>query len=86
MKFYLANFTKSLEYAQKGYSIDSTNTGILESLGDNLSYLGQNKEALYYYKKWFEMLKNQGGIALNNTHRIAYAYWKMVSRRIGLLF
>jgi TolB-like protein len=75
-EFYLANFTKSLEYAQKGYSIDSTNTGILESLGDNLSYLGQNKEALYYYKKWFEMLKNQGGIALNNTHRIAYAYWK----------
>jgi TolB-like protein len=84
-EFYLANFSKSIEFGIKGYSIDSTNEEILQFLGDNYAWIGRYEESLKYYKKWIERLKTQGAPALsnpfnsnlyNNMHRIGYSYWQ----------
>jgi TolB-like protein len=73
---WLANFNKSIEFAEKGYAIDSTDVGILEMLGMDYAWLGQYKESLKYYKKWLEILKTKGELSINDMHRIGYVYWQ----------
>jgi TolB-like protein len=75
-ELWVGNFNKSVEYGEKGYAIDSTNGGILLDLGHNYLFLGQFKESLRYYKKWFDRLKAQGEFNINNMYRIGYAYWQ----------
>jgi TolB-like protein len=75
-EYFLENFNKSIEFGVKGLAIDSTNYGIVEFLGFDYSWLGNHKESLKYFKKWFERLKTQGILTANNMHRIGYAYWK----------
>jgi TolB-like protein len=84
-EFSLANFSKSIEYGIKGYAIDSTNEEILQFLGGNYARIGQYEESLKYYKKWIEVLKTQGALAIsspfnsnlyNNMHRVGYSYWQ----------
>jgi len=76
------NYINANGYLKKGYAIDSTNVDILNNLGFNYMSLGQFKESLKYYKKWFERLKVIGNLTtnnmyrLNNMHRIGYVYWK----------
>ncbi len=76
------NYINANEYLKKGYAIDSTNVDILNNLGFNYMSLGQFKESLKYYNKWFERLKVIGNLTsnnmyrLNNMHRIGYVYWK----------
>jgi TolB-like protein len=76
VEFWLANFNKSIEYAEKGYAIDSTNKGILFCLGLNYAWLGQYEESLKYYKKYSERLKTNGEFIRGAMHRIGYAYWQ----------
>jgi TolB-like protein len=75
-EYWLANFNKSVEFGVKGYAIDSTNYGILKLLGKNYEGLRQYEESLKYFKKWFERLKTQKELSLDNMHRIGYAYWQ----------
>lgn len=72
-EFWLANFSKSLEYAKKVNALDSND---VFWLGTAYSWLGQYKESLKYYKKYFERLKAQGIIDINGMHRIGYVYWQ----------
>jgi tetratricopeptide (TPR) repeat protein len=76
VEFWLANFNKSIEFAEKGYAIDSTNEDILFLLGHNFAWLGQYEESLKYYKKYYERLKTNGGLNTGAMHRIGYAYWQ----------
>jgi TolB-like protein len=84
-EFFLANFSKSIEFGIKGYAIDSTNEEILQFLGINYAWLGRYEESLKYYKKWLERLKTQDAQAIsspfnsnlyNNMHRIGYSFWQ----------
>src|SRR5664280_1659883 len=76
VEFWLANFNKSIEFAEKGYAIDSTNEDILYCLGHNYSWLGKYKESLKYYKKYYERLITHGALTTGGMHRIGYAYWQ----------
>ena len=58
---------KRLEFLEKGYSIDSTNTSILLNLGDYYVGIGQFKESLRYYKKYLDRLKEQSIISVNTN-------------------
>ena len=73
VEFWLANFNKSIEYAEKGYAIDSTDAYFL---GMNYAWLGQYEKSLKYYKKYYERLKTQGKLNTGGMHRIGYAYWQ----------
>ena len=75
-EFWHTNFNKSIEYAEKGYAIDSTNKGILYYLGLNYAWLGQYEESLKYYKKYYERLKTTGEILIDGMHRIGYVFWQ----------
>jgi TolB-like protein/Flp pilus assembly protein TadD len=75
-EFFYCNFEKTIEFLEKGYTIDSNNVEILNRLGFNYMLLGQYEEALKYYKKWYERLKALGTLDLTNMHRIGYTYWK----------
>jgi TolB-like protein len=76
IQFWLANFNKSNEYGEKGYTIDSTNLDILVMLGMGYAWLGQYKESLKYYKKYIEILKPQAGVIINYSPGIGYTYWQ----------
>jgi TolB-like protein/Tfp pilus assembly protein PilF len=75
-EFWLGNFSKSIEYAEKYHAIDSTNEDVLFFLGQDYTWLGQYQESLEYYKKIYEMLKARGVVDFNMMHRIGYAYWQ----------
>ena len=75
-EYWLENFNKSIEFGVKGYAIDSKNYGILYIIGFGYSWLGQYKESLKYFKKWFERLKTQERLSTNSMHHIGYAYWQ----------
>jgi len=85
-EFWLENFNKSLELEKRGYEVDSTNTLILEFIALDYQWLGQFRESLKYFKKWFERLNSTGVQAtsyyykdnylFNMMHRIGYIYWK----------
>jgi tetratricopeptide (TPR) repeat protein len=75
-EFWLANFNKSIEYAKKGLAIDSNNYWIERYLGPSYEVLGQHEESLKYYKKWFEILKINGEISIQQISGLGYAYLK----------
>ena len=75
-EFWFENFNKSIEYAEKGYAIDSTNVGILSTLGMDFAWTGRYKESLKYYKKWMGSLKAKGELSIQNLHRLGYIYWQ----------
>jgi tetratricopeptide (TPR) repeat protein len=68
------NLNKSLELAEKGYAIDSTNKDILGDLANDYQFLGQYKESLKYYKKWLERMKIIGINPIANFQRLEYVY------------
>jgi TolB-like protein len=78
LQLWCDNAQKRLEFLEKGYSIDSSNTSILKALGDYYLDLGtgQFKESLRYYRKYVDKLKEQGIISVNTVHRVAYIYLK----------
>jgi tetratricopeptide (TPR) repeat protein len=59
-EYYRADFCKSLEYATKAYSIDSTQVNVILSLGRGYEMIGRYKESLKYFKKWIELRKTTG--------------------------
>ena len=71
------NSQKSLEFLKKGYSIDSTNTLILEYLTDYYWGIGQYKEGLRFYEKYSNRLKEQGILRVNNMQQIGYIFWNI---------
>jgi TolB-like protein/Tfp pilus assembly protein PilF len=73
IEFWNANINKSIEYAEKVKAIDTTD---VFWLGTDYAWIGQYKESIKYYKKYFERLKVQGEIDVNGMHRIGYAYWQ----------
>jgi TolB-like protein/AraC-like DNA-binding protein len=72
-EYYGLNFYKSLEYARKAYSIDSTQVYVILSLGGNYEILGQYKESLKYFKKWVE-LRKATGVLSSFPSDIGYVY------------
>jgi tetratricopeptide (TPR) repeat protein len=73
-EFWLENFNKSIEFAERGYTIDSTNEDMLDMLGKGNAWLGQYKESLKYYKKELEILKKKGELDINGMASIGYVY------------
>ena len=73
IEFWNGNFNKSIEYAENVKAIDSSD---VFWLGTGYAWLGQYKESIKYYEKYFERLKAQGEIDVNGMHRIGYVYWK----------
>jgi TolB-like protein len=73
-EFWLENFNKSIEFAERGYAIDSTDLSALDMLGKGYAWLGKYKESLRYYKKKLEILKKRGEIDLNGMASIGYVY------------
>ena len=72
---WLNNFIKSIEFAIKGYAIDSTNTTSLINLGASYAELGQYEESLKYYNKWIKRSEIQGDEwFLVSWHRIGFVY------------
>jgi TolB-like protein/Tfp pilus assembly protein PilF len=76
IEYYQGDYENALEFLRKGYTIDSTDVGILEAFGFCYSFLDQFKESLKYYKKYVETKKALGQFDLEGTQRIGYAYWK----------
>ena len=70
------NWEKSIEFATKGYAIDSTDVNILDHLGYCYSFLGQFEESLKFYTKFIERKKALGQFYLLSAHRIGYTYAK----------
>jgi tetratricopeptide (TPR) repeat protein len=76
IEYWLGNFNKSIEFAEKGFAIDSTDEEILEYLADSYEGLGQYEESLKYYKKYVEKLKILGNLNISSMQRIGYVYWQ----------
>ncbi len=76
IEFWSENFNKSIEYGEKGYTIDSTNDDILKGLARNYELLGQYKESLKYYKKWLERKKTKDENPIADFQRLEYVYWQ----------
>jgi TolB-like protein len=74
--YWIANFSKSIEFAKKVYATDSINVDILNLLGFDYALLGQYKESFKYFKKFIERMKIQGGFESNEMHRIGYVFWQ----------
>jgi TolB-like protein len=70
------NDHKTIELEKKAFARDSTNYGILYTLGQVYEFLGQYKESLKYWEKLIEILKAKGGINIAGLQRIGYAYWQ----------
>ncbi len=68
------NYAKCIEICKKGYAIDSTNSGILVSLGKSYMFLGQFEESLKYFKKYIERLEELGNFDLKDMAEIGYVY------------
>jgi len=66
------NRTKANEYLLRGYCMDST---LSLDLAQNCWYLGQNKEALKYFKKAFEIWKVEGNLQLWELDDFGYVYY-----------
>ena len=71
------NYMKNIEFHEKSYAIDSTDTDIQWYIGYNYMFLGQHEEALKYFIKWIERRKVQNIHTLRaGMHRIGYVYWQ----------
>jgi TolB-like protein/Tfp pilus assembly protein PilF len=62
-----------IDMLKKVYHLDSTNGEIVFRIGETYSFLGNQKEALKYFEKCFDL----DVFLLNRFHRIAYAYWNI---------
>ena len=60
-----------IDELKKVYHLDSTNGETVYLIGETYSFLGNQKEALKYFEKCFDL----DVFILNRFHRIAYAYW-----------
>jgi tetratricopeptide (TPR) repeat protein len=59
-EFWQSNFNKSIEYGNKGFSMDSTHVGIIITLGRDYEMLGQAKVSLKYFSKWLDIRRTTG--------------------------
>ncbi|MCX6328974.1 MAG: hypothetical protein NTZ85_05585, partial [Bacteroidia bacterium] len=77
-EFYRGNFEKAIEYTEKGYSIDSTDsysfTFILLAL--NHIFLGNYEISLKYINKHLELLESLKQTDIGNEWIIGYIFWK----------
>jgi len=72
--FFMEDYNESIEYARKAIELGGTRAQLY--LASSLLQKGKYKESLEAYENWMKYLEEIGDISLNNTQRIAYAYWK----------
>jgi len=72
----LGNYSKAVEFGEKGYAIDSNYIPVVRDLGSYYLYFGQYKKSLSYHKKCIERLKAQGKIELYYMYLIGYSFWQ----------
>jgi len=77
------HFTTAAQWYQKAYEKDSTYTyffwtefDVLYELGSNLSLAGNDRESLYYFRKWLNSAEKREETKDNGLHRIGYAFWQ----------
>jgi len=70
------NFAKSMEIAQIGIAIDSSNINALLDVAYSYMFIDQFDEALLWFKRYVERLNSLGRTNINSMHRIGYAFWK----------
>jgi len=75
-EWFRGNYARSIEFLEKGYAIDSTDSYTLRSLGGYYLFLGQFEESLKHYAKYIERLEELGSIVLNDMVEIGYVYFK----------
>jgi TolB-like protein/Tfp pilus assembly protein PilF len=83
LEMYQENFGKAIEYSERSYFLDSTQTELLQNLGNFYWVTGQKETALDYYNKyisrsesfksklWFEEKTH----SIQAVHRLGYCYW-----------
>jgi TolB-like protein/AraC-like DNA-binding protein len=82
LEYSRGNYSKSVEYIEKAYKMDSTriilylHLNVFSALGETNTLIGHYEESLKYYKKLIKILETRGEINYNNMHRIGYAYLK----------
>jgi TolB-like protein/Tfp pilus assembly protein PilF len=70
----MGNYIKAIELDRKTIGTDSVTPYALK-LASDLSFSGNNKEALAWFIKYFQYVKKNKILENGNFHRIAYAYW-----------
>ncbi len=70
-----SNFEKAIEFGEKAYAIDSTQTSLIRQLGSSHMCLGHFKESLEYFKKLEDIEKAQDKPYSKFFYQIGYAYW-----------
>ncbi len=70
------NYAKTMEIANKGYAIDSSDITNFVNVAYSYMFIGQFEEALLWFKRYVERLKSLDRTTINNMHRIGYAFWK----------
>jgi len=73
--FFRSDYEHSLEYANKSYALDTTNFFALEFIGESYSFMGKWEDALFYFDRYLERIKELGLLRINEMHRVAFAYW-----------
>lgn len=72
---YQEHFDKAIDYALKGYEIDSSDFNINGILGFNFIMLHKYKNALLHYEKALQISPLINNKRVNEYHRMGYVYW-----------
>jgi tetratricopeptide (TPR) repeat protein len=75
-EYFQNNFLRALEFDKKVYTMDSTKIETLFTLGAIYMILSQYKEALSYFRKWYEKSQNLSVLFILGMHRLGWAYWQ----------
>ncbi len=73
LEFTLENFNEAVKYMEMVIEIDSTDL----PYDPYYTFAGHDIEAYNYYGLLVKNYEKSGSLALQATHRIGYAYWKM---------
>lgn len=76
-EFSLVNNESAFKYAKAAYELDSTNSEAILYLGTANLFTKRYQEAYKYYSKYYELVKESGGLDVNDMHRMGYALWKI---------
>ena len=73
--FFKADYNQSLEFGKRVLGFDSANFLALEFIGDSYGFMGKWEDALVYFDRFLELIKELGLLRINEMHRVAHAFW-----------
>jgi TolB-like protein len=76
LEIILGNYDTGIEFEERAYALDSTQTYLLVELGKHYMVLGQYEESLKYLLKYVERIKELGDVNIQDMVEIGYVYWQ----------